>query len=82
MIAVAVIGIEAALIVSVGRSFGRATWYLPVRHHPSPWPPILICLVAPPTLVFLSAFGRPRSARGEKNSFGPKECRLPVNSRL
>jgi hypothetical protein len=66
MIAVAVIGIEAVLIVSATRNFGG-------NPRSSRWPPIVFCLAVPPTLVFLPAFGRTRSAAAEKNSFGRKQ---------
>jgi hypothetical protein len=68
MIAVAVVGIEAALIINVATNLGRVPWDFRKRARPSPWPPILICLAAPPTLVFLSAFGRTPSVADEKNS--------------
>ena len=58
MIAVAVIGIEAVLIINMARIFGG-------NPRSSRWPPILICLAAPPTLVFLPAFGRTRSTGAE-----------------
>jgi hypothetical protein len=67
MIAVAVIAIEASLIINVARNFGGASWDFRDHRRPSPWPLILICLAAPPTLVLLSAFGRTRSTRAEEN---------------
>jgi hypothetical protein len=73
MIAVAVIAIEAALIINVARNFNRATWDFRNHRRPSPWPPILICLAVPPTLVFLSAFGRTRSTGAEENALGRKQ---------
>ena len=63
MIAVAVIGIEAGLIIGAMRCSG-------VDPRSSRWPPILIYIAAFPTLVLLRAFGRPRSAGAEMNSFG------------
>jgi hypothetical protein len=61
MIAVAVIGIEAGLIIGATRILG-------VDPRSSRWPPILIGLAALPTLAFLPAFGRTRSAGGEMKS--------------
>jgi hypothetical protein len=58
MIAVAVIAIEAVLIINVARIFGG-------NPRSSRWPPILICLAVPPTLVLLPASGRNRSTRAE-----------------
>ena len=66
MIAVAVIGIEAGLIIGVTRSLG-------VDPRSSRWPPILIYLAALPTLAFLPACGRTRSAGAEMNAFGSKQ---------
>jgi hypothetical protein len=60
MIAVAVIGIEAVLIINVTGKLGGDP-------RSSGWPPIVFCLAVPPTLVFLSAFGRTRSTGTEKN---------------
>jgi hypothetical protein len=59
MIAVAVIGIEAALIINVTRKLGGDP-------RSSIWPPIVFCLAVPPTLVFLPAFGRDRPSGAEK----------------
>jgi hypothetical protein len=59
MIAVAVIGIEAALIINVSRKLGGDP-------RSSGWPPIVFCLAVPPTLVFLPAFGRDRPSGAEK----------------
>ena len=61
MIAVAVIGIEAVLIINVTGKLGG-------NPRSSRWPPILFCLAAPPTLVLLAAFGGARSTGAEKNS--------------
>jgi hypothetical protein len=66
MIAVAVIAIEAVLIINVAKS-NRVNWDFRNYRRPSPWPPLLIGLVAPPTVVLLQAFGRSRSAGAEKN---------------
>jgi hypothetical protein len=66
MIAVAVIGIEAVLIINVTRNLGGDP-------RSSPWPPIVFCLSVPPTLVFLPAFGRARSRGPGRNSFGRKQ---------
>ncbi len=63
MIAVAVIGIEAGLIVGAMRFFR-------VDPRSSRWPPILIYLAGLHTVSFLPACGRTRSARAEMNSFG------------
>jgi hypothetical protein len=65
MIAVAVIGIEAGLIIGAMRYFG-------VDPRSSRWPPILIYLAGLPTLALLPACGRTRSAGVEMNSFGRK----------
>jgi hypothetical protein len=59
MIAVAVIGIEATLIINVTRKLGGDP-------RSSGWPPIVFCLAVPPTLVFLPAFGRDRPSGAEK----------------
>ena len=67
MIAVAVIAIEAVLIINVAKS-NRVNWDFRNYRRPSPWPPLLIGLVAPPTLVLLQAFGRTRSTGAEENS--------------
>lgn len=67
MIAVAVIAIEAVLIINVAKS-NRVNWDFLNYRRPSRWPLLLIGLVAPPTLVLLQAFGRTRSAGAEKNS--------------
>ena len=58
MIAVAVIGIEAALITSVAGKLGGDP-------RSSPWPQIVFCLAVPPTLVFLrhSAAGEPQDRK-------------------
>jgi hypothetical protein len=63
MIAVAVIGIEAGLIINVTGKLGGDP-------RSSGWPPIAFCLAVPPTLVFLSAFGGTRSSGAEKTSLG------------
>jgi hypothetical protein len=55
MIAVAVIGLEAVLIINVTEKLGGDP-------RSSIWPPIVFCLAVPPTLVLLPAFGRSRSA--------------------
>jgi hypothetical protein len=67
MIVVAVIAIEAVLIINVAKS-NRVNWDFRNYRRPSPWPPLLIGLVAPPTVVLLQAFGRSRSIGAEKNS--------------
>ena len=54
MIAVAVIAIEAMLIINMSGKLGGDP-------RSSGWPAIIIGLAAPPTLVFLRAFGRTRS---------------------
>lgn len=66
MIAVAVIGIEAVLIIDATRFFG-------VDPRASRWPPILIYVAGLLTLAFLPACGRTRSAGAEMNSFGRKQ---------
>jgi hypothetical protein len=71
MIAVAVIGIEAALIINIAERLNNPSSFLGIRGK-SQWPPIIICLAVPPTLVLLAAFGRTRSAGAERNSFGRK----------
>ena len=65
MIAVAVIGIEAGLLLNEMRYFG---FDLGRDLRSSRWPPILICLAALPTLAFLLAFGHTRSTGAEMNS--------------
>jgi hypothetical protein len=67
MIAVAVIGIEAALIINIAKSLNDPHSFLGIRGK-SQWPPIIICLAAPPTLVFISTFGRKRSAGADENT--------------
>jgi hypothetical protein len=67
MIVVAVIAIEAVLIINVAKS-NRVNWDFRNYRRPSPWPPLLIGLVAPPTVVLLQTFGRSRSAGAEKKS--------------
>jgi hypothetical protein len=67
MIVVAVTAFEAVLIINVAKS-NRVNWDFLNYRRPSPWPALLICLVAPPTLVLLQAFGRTRSAGAEENS--------------
>jgi hypothetical protein len=66
MIAVAVIGIEAALIINLTGKLGA-------NPRSSRWPPIVFCLAVPPTLVFLPAFGRARSTGAGKNSSERKQ---------
>jgi hypothetical protein len=62
MVAVAVIGVEAWLIIG-------AMSYLVFHPRSLLWPPILIYLAVLHTLTFLPAFGRNRSAGAEENSF-------------
>ena len=64
MIAVAVIGIEAVLVINVAKS-NRVSWDFLNYRRPSPWPP-LSWPRAPPTLALLQAFGRTRSTGAEK----------------
>jgi hypothetical protein len=59
MIAVAVIGVEAVLIINVTGKLGGDA-------RSSRWPPIVFCLAVLPTFFLLSAFGRTRSAGAEK----------------
>jgi hypothetical protein len=66
MVAVAVIGVEAWLIIG-------AVSYLLFQPRPSLWPPILIYLAALHTLTFLPACGRTRSTGAEMNSGGNSE---------
>jgi hypothetical protein len=66
MIAVAVIGIEAALITSVAGKLGGDP-------RSSPWPQIVFCLAVPPTLVFLPAFGSRLAPRPEKSPLERKQ---------
>jgi hypothetical protein len=59
MIAVAVIGIEAVLIINVTGKLGGDP-------RSSGWPPTVFCLAVPPAFVFLPAFGGTRSTGAEK----------------
>ena len=76
MIAVAVIGIEAVLIINVAKS-NRVNWDFHNYRRPSPWPPLLIGLVAPPIRgLYCRHSDRTRSHREPERNDPPSTVKM------